>query len=1042
MSTKFLSPGWRMPRNANQSKSSNYSLDFDASSDTYIDLGIITEINGLSNFSFSVWIKPVSPFGGNQGIVFGNRDVNNSNKGIAFALHGPSLTGTSYVYLEGNILSIPTGTFTLNQWSHVVITYDNAILAVYVDNSLINSVSLANQSLTSTASFNIGRDPGTGAGALKDFNGQIANVSIFDYALSASQVTTLWGGGTSVSNPMALPSPPVAYYPLGGSAGAFQTPANNNDKWLIENNAIGDYVFDFNANYIDLGDSDDFSFTDGSGQDLPFTLSAWVNMDDATSFRIITKYGTNTEWYLYTTGSDILRFRTNDSSTGGYIGRGYSTAMTSYENQWIHIVGTYDGSESNSGFKLYINATKIDDTDAGSVTPYDGMVNSTDTVKIGKMTASDVTNGKMSNVQIFNTALSGPEVETLYNYSSPIRTLANIPQNSNLKAWYKLDATEIYNSSSTEWEVYNNAGYEKTYSFNGSNNIQIPNDSSIQTSAWTIGFWVKGFGQNGTYLFNNSPNGWNIKSSGNDIGIYVGSNQSLAARTATNALNGKWNYIVFSYDGGNVRGSLNGGYLGYDGRSGQTYDSSNLFIGSYSDGTNGFVGEIGQILFWNTRKSNAEGWNSTTQKPITSLPAPPSSDNNNLVSWWKLDAATITDSFGSNTGINNGAILSDTIIGRPTVIGDGESSGMTQANLVQSDLQTVAPYSKYAMSFDGTDSATVGSLFGQVQDVFSVSTWVNFTSNPGYQMILSDNIWFANYTANNIGLDIKNSSGNYYDNNGGLNQGTNFVIPSNLRTNKWINIAFSYAGSSSGTTAVIKMYLNGVEMVDTTVTYSSGNANLQNASNVYLGSRNGTAQFLNGSLSNLSIWNYALTVSQVREIYNQGLPSDLNNFSGTAPVAWWQLGENSSYVGGWTFADEIASNNGTSGNLPETALTNGVGTTANGTSTGMAVGALVGDAPYSTANAISSGMSVVSRVSGVSDATITTGGTGYSTGTNIATTGGSGTNCTINITTVSGGAITAITINSGGNNYLIGDVLTVSGGNGNATITVSGLNTP
>ena len=69
------------------------------------------------------------------------------------------------------------------------------------------------------------------------FNGQITEVSIFDYALSSSQVTTLWGGGTSVSNPMALPSPPIAYYPLGTSAW--------NGNFLAENNAIGDYVFDF-----------------------------------------------------------------------------------------------------------------------------------------------------------------------------------------------------------------------------------------------------------------------------------------------------------------------------------------------------------------------------------------------------------------------------------------------------------------------------------------------------------------------------------------------------------------------------------------------------------------------------------------------------------------------------------------------------------------------------------------------------------------------------------------------------------------------------
>ena len=36
------------------------------------------------------------------------------------------------------------------------------------------------------------------------------------------------------------------------------------------------------------------------------------------------------------------------------------------------------------------------------------------------------------------------------------------------------------------------------------------------------------------------------------------------------------------------------------------------------------------------------------------------------------------------------------------------------------------------------------------------------------------------------------------------------------------------------------------------------------------------------------------------------------------------------------------------------ALVNGVGTTANGVSSGMSEGNLVGDAPYSTANALSS----------------------------------------------------------------------------------------
>ena len=45
-----------MPRNANQSKSSNYSLDFDGGSTTSINIGNMTAIQGASTFSISAWI--------------------------------------------------------------------------------------------------------------------------------------------------------------------------------------------------------------------------------------------------------------------------------------------------------------------------------------------------------------------------------------------------------------------------------------------------------------------------------------------------------------------------------------------------------------------------------------------------------------------------------------------------------------------------------------------------------------------------------------------------------------------------------------------------------------------------------------------------------------------------------------------------------------------------------------------------------------------------------------------------------------------------
>ena len=745
-----------MPRNANQSKSSNYSLDFDGAS--YIDLG--NSSLGLTANSISIWFKTTSTTSGQQLL-----SKYGSTYQFQFRLE---TNGTITLYSFENQSTFATlqsaSGYNDGNWHNVTTTFNTTDgHKMYVDgNTTPVDTDTANKSALQSSSERMligARDSSTGViDTARYFNGNISFISIFDYALSSSQVTTLYGNSSNgPGNPMALSSPPIAYYPLGGSAGAFQTPVNNNDKWLIENNAIGDYVFDFNANYIDLGDSNDFSFTNGSGQDLPFTLSAWVNMNDASSFRIITKYGTNTEWYLYTTGSDILRFRTNDSSTGEYIGRGYSTAMTSYENQWIHIVGTYDGSESNSGFKLYINATKVDDTDAGSSGTYNGMINSTDTVKIGKMTGSDVTNGKMSNVQIFNTALPATgsnSVETLYNNGSPLTSMTGF---TSLQGWWKLDASATYNSSTTTWT--------------------IPDDST----------------------------------------------------------------------------------------------------------------------------------------------------NSN----------------------------------------DGTSSGMTQSNLVQSDLQTVAPYSKYAMNFDGTDDLITISNESNFDfdrtDSFSISCWFKCDNVSANNHIINKLSSTGDYTGYNLFINNTDSKLWFYlrHNYTSPNQ---IIIKSDsaLVSNVWYNLVVTYDGSS--TAAGCKMYIDNVN-VSTTESDTLSSSILNNEPLRIGGRSPSTTNFANGSISNVSVWNTALTVSQVSEIYNEGLPGNLNSHSAYSNlVSWWQLGENSSFNGNyWICADEKGTNNGESNGMGVGALVNGVGTTANGTSNGMAEGALVGNAPYSTANAISSGMAVTAK---------------------------------------------------------------------------------
>ena len=78
------------------------------------------------------------------------------------------------------------------------------------------------------------------------------------------------------------------------------------------------------------------------------------------------------------------------------------------------------------------------------------------------------------------------------------------------------------------------------------------------------------------------------------------------------------------------------------------------------------------------------------------------------------------------------------------------------------------------------------------------------------------------------------------------------------------------------------------------------------------------------------------------------------------------------------------------------------------------------------------------RGNAVSNFTLTTAGTGYSTGTMVATTGGTGYLFQVDITSVGGlGEISGITIADAGYKYSIGDVITITGGNADATLTVT-----
>ena len=711
MSTQFTNRQWRLPNNENKAKQSNYSMDFDsASSDKITGTGAL--ISGNEPRSFSLWYKtttstPMIPFS------LGNPDstLGGTNTQFAYCINRQNSTTRAAIFGRGNDVSPITVPATNDgNWHHLVVTYDQVSLKVYIDGSLEANPSLPSSNYSTNNGFSIG-----GWSVVNDrkFNGQIDGVSVFGYALSSSQVTTLYGSSsTGIGNPMTLN--PVAYYPLGDQD------AFNGANYLVPNSSLKDYVFDFDAanDYIDLGNLQPSTTS--------LSISAWAYKTDATNASIIGR-GASVDYGIFTYSGSLV-FGLN---SGSWSTIAISNFTSNYLNQWFHVCATWDGST----MKLYLNGNEeASASKTGTIT-----YTSNDTT-IGKnSTLSGFEwDGKISNVQTFNTALPATgsnSVETLYNNGSPLTSMSGF---TSLQGWWKLDASATYDGSN-----------------------------------WTI---------------------------------------------------------------------------------------------------------------------------------------PDDSTNSN----------------------------------------DGTSSGMTQANLVQSDLSFTSGYSPYALDFDAASSDYINVPnstdfdFGTAD--FTWSFWLNYETHANNAGIL-----YTGANSSHYRLKFRYSGQIIFLQNS--QSDTQIAdLGTNIEGTGWHHIALV---RNSGT---ITTFLDGSQ-VDSSVRagdINSGGNDFRIAyNNVYL----------NGQMSNVSIWNAALTSAQVTEIYSEGVPSNLNNHSAYSNlVSWWQLGSNSSFNTNWTVLDEKGSNNGTSSNMGEDAIVDGVGSYANGTSSGMGGDEVIGDAPYSTANSLSVNMDVLDRV--------------------------------------------------------------------------------
>ena len=429
MATEYFNDAWRIPNNKNQSLVSNYSMDFTDIADTQINIGNSDYLTfGDNDFTYAAWINPTSFSTGFEAIY-----VSEANPGGVW-IGKLSGTGDKFTLRQTSgttVIAAPLP--ALNTWTHICITRNNNDFVLYFNGSSVATTTLS-------ITFVQGSDVfiGSYSSTASEFNGKIDQTCIFDYGLSASQVATLYGGGTAVTNPMSLN--PVSYYQLGDQS------AYNGANYLVPNNSLnGSEGYSPYALSLDSNDANHFTLNNGSGNGLlnaatSFTISAWINPNQPTSFGNI---------FTHFIGGVMLRFTANGTiqfyvtkEDGSFFDTTAPSALT-FSNNWQHVVANYDGSF----LRIYVNNVLVNTPFAFSDTLKNDTSSAPDIIG-NRINTTQYFDGEISNVAVWKNSVI--DVNTLYNQGVPADLTSLNPS-----GWWQMGSNSSFDANTSKWTCLN-----------------------------------------------------------------------------------------------------------------------------------------------------------------------------------------------------------------------------------------------------------------------------------------------------------------------------------------------------------------------------------------------------------------------------------------------------------------------------------------------------------------------------------------------------------------------------------------------------------
>ena len=828
-------------------------------SNSYINLGDPTSGITTANYSISFWVNTTSTSTSYLISKYLTDGLDSTDVFRVMNLSGGTISFRTSTFGGGSARDI-TSTTSINDgnWHHILFTVTPSTSKLYIDGTQEGGDSTLYTAVTPstvTRNVTVGRhDAGDNY-----FNGKIDQVRIFDKAISAEDVATLYAETSSTAsntNPLSEGSG-VALYSLdydASEASGYYDGTPTNVEFGVGGKINYGARFNGSSSYIDTGAT-------LLGQ--TYTVSLWFNANTITS----------------SSDGDTLYAQYDSADVGRHIvsiyngnlrifvgGQTVQTISTTWSTStWTHLVVV----KNSSGYEAFVNGSSIG---TSSLT---ASIDVTENTMIGgdDGLAGYGFDGSLDQVRIFSKALdetTNGEISALYAETACVYECTtddvNYPfsDGTNVEAYYKLDnSSEDYvggNDGSDTNVEYRFGRFGQAAVFNGSSSkIVTTADFDGSTSGGSsISFWFKTTQTTAKTLFGSDTT---QGGAGQGSTIYIGpASGSLADESISFwDFNGSTTSVFYAkggstyYQDGNwhhctIISTSSSKQIWIDGQSQTVYYFSSgsasanakltdIIIGD--DDTGGgynFDGSLDQVRIYNTALDSTDVSNlyAETVSDTSTLSFP---SGKTAIATYQLD--------GNSTDLSGNYNGTDTNV---TYAYDGTESNITYE------------FGRFGQAavFNGSSSyITSNSLPSIGTGDFTFSCWFNQNSGNSQGALFSTTTqWFA---------------ANGYD-------GKVLMVTDDAVTKKgdttygqdtWNHAVFA---RESG---VLKIYQNGIEVFSGAYTDSWDMTQFGIGVARAFGSR---VYYFNGKIDQVRIFSSALTSSQVTELYNEKPEVDTSNF--------------------------------------------------------------------------------------------------------------------------------------------------------------------